>query len=48
MPHKKYEFGSNVSFSAAQKSDVILAEVNFKGNPNDNKNWRKRSTRRNG
>jgi len=35
--HKKYEFGSKVSFGTAQKSNVILSAVNFKGNPNDNK-----------
>ena len=35
--HKKYEFGSKVSFAVAQKSNVILAAVSFKGNPNDNK-----------
>lgn len=34
--HKKYEFGSKVSFAVAQKSNVIMAAVNFKGNPNDN------------
>jgi IS5 family transposase len=34
--HKKYEFGSKVSFGVAQKSNVIVAAVNFKGNPNDN------------
>ena len=39
--HKKYEFGSKVSFSTAQKSNVILAAVNFKGNPNDNKTLEK-------
>lgn len=35
--HKKYEFGSKVSFSTSQKSNVIVAAVNFRGNPNDNK-----------
>ena len=35
--HKKYEFGSKVSLAITQKSNVILAAVNFKGNPNDNK-----------
>ena len=39
--HKKYEFGSKVSFSTAQKSNVIVAAVNFKGNPNDNKTLEK-------
>ncbi len=34
---KKFEFGSKVSFAVAQKSNVILAAVNFKGNPHDNK-----------
>ena len=38
---KKYEFGSKVSFSTAQKSNVIVAAVNFKGNPNDNKTLEK-------
>lgn len=41
LPHKKYEFGSKVSFSVAQKSNVILAAVNFRGNPNDNKTLEK-------
>ena len=35
--HKKYEFGSKVSFASTQKSNVVVAAVNFKGNPNDNK-----------
>lgn len=35
--HKKYEFGSKVSLSITQKSNVIVAAVNFQGNPNDNK-----------
>ena len=35
--HKKYEFGSKVSFATSQKSNVILSAVSFKGNPNDNK-----------
>jgi IS5 family transposase len=35
--HKKYEFGSKVSFGVSQKSNVIVSVVNFKGNPNDNK-----------
>ena len=39
--HKKYEFGSKVSFAATQKSNVIVAAVNFKGNPNDNKTLEK-------
>lgn len=39
--HKKYEFGSKVSFATAQKSNVILSAVNFKGNPNDNKTLEK-------
>ena len=39
--HKKYEFGSKVSFSTTQKSNVIVAAVNFKGNPNDNKTLEK-------
>ena len=34
--HKKFEFGSKVSFAATQKSNVIVAAVNFQGNPNDN------------
>lgn len=39
--HKKYEFGSKVSFGVAQKSNVIMAAVNFKGNPNDNQTLQK-------
>jgi IS5 family transposase len=39
--HKKYEFGSKVSFATTQKSNVIMAAVNFKGNPNDNKTLEK-------
>jgi transposase, IS5 family len=39
--HKKYEFGSKVSFATAQKSNVILSAVNFRGNPNDNKTLEK-------
>lgn len=39
--HKKYEFGSKVSLSTTQKSNVIVAAVNFKGNPNDNKTLEK-------
>lgn len=35
--HKKYEFGSKVAFAVAQKSNVMMAAVNFKGNPNDNR-----------
>lgn len=35
--HKKYEFGSKVSFATTQKSNVIMAAVNFRGNPNDDK-----------
>jgi IS5 family transposase len=35
--HKKYEFGSKVSFAVTQKSNVTVAAVNFRGNPNDNK-----------
>ena len=35
--HKEYEFGSKVSLATTQKSNVITAAVNFKGNPNDNK-----------
>jgi transposase, IS5 family len=34
--HKKYEFGSKVSFAVSQKSNVI-----FQGNPNDNKTLEK-------
>jgi len=34
--HKKYEFGSKVSFSVGQNSNVIKAAVSFRGNPNDN------------
>jgi transposase, IS5 family len=39
--HKKYEFGSKVSFGVAQKSNVIVAAVNFRGNPNDNRTLEK-------
>ncbi len=39
--HKKYEFGSKVSFATTQKSNVILSAVNFKGNPHDNKTLEK-------
>lgn len=39
--HKKYEFGSKVSFATTQKSNVILSAVNFRGNPNDNKTLEK-------
>jgi IS5 family transposase len=39
--HKKYEFGSKVSFSTTQKSNLIVSAVNFKGNPNDNKTLEK-------
>ena len=35
--HKKYEFGSKVSFATTQKSNVIVGAVNFKGNPHDDK-----------
>lgn len=35
--HKKYEFGSLVAFAVTQKSNVVVAAVNFRGNPNDNK-----------
>jgi IS5 family transposase len=39
--HKKYEFGSKVSVSVSQKSNVMMAAVSFKGNPNDNKTLEK-------
>ena len=39
--HKKYEFGSKVSFATTQKSNVTVAAVNFRGNPNDNKTLEK-------
>jgi IS5 family transposase len=39
--HKKYEFGSKVSFATTQKSNVTVAAVNFQGNPNDNKTLEK-------
>jgi len=39
--HKKYEFGSKVAFAVSQKSNVIMAAVSFKGNPNDNKTLEK-------
>ena len=38
---KKYEFGSKVSFATSQKSNVIMAAVSFRGNPNDNKTLEK-------
>jgi IS5 family transposase len=39
--HKKYEFGSKVSLATTQKSNVIMAAVNFRGNPNDTKTLEK-------
>jgi IS5 family transposase len=39
--HKKYEFGSKVSLSLTQKSNVIVAAVSFRDNPNDNKTLEK-------
>ena len=39
--HKKYEFGSKVSLATTQKSNVIVAAVSFRGNPNDNKTLEK-------
>jgi len=39
--HKKYEFGSKVSFAVTQKSNITVAAVNFRGNPNDNKTLEK-------
>ena len=39
--HKKFEFGSKVAFAVSQKSNVMMAAVSFKGNPNDNKTLEK-------
>ena len=39
--HKKYEFGSKVSFAVGQKSNLIKAAVSFRGNPNDNQTLEK-------
>ena len=39
--HKKYEFGSKVAFAVSQKSNVMMAAVSFRGNPNDNKTLEK-------
>ena len=33
--HKKYEFGSKVSFAMLPGSNIIVGVVNFKGNPHD-------------
>jgi len=35
--HKKYEFGSKVSFAVVPKTNVIVGVVNFQGNPHDSK-----------
>jgi IS5 family transposase len=37
----KYEFGSKVSFAVSQQSNVVLAAVSFRGNPNDNQTLEK-------
>lgn len=34
--HKPYEFGSKVSLAVTKNSGIIVAAVNFTGNPNDN------------
>ncbi len=34
--HKPYEFGSKVSLAVTKNSSIIVAAVNFTGNPNDN------------
>lgn len=39
--HKKYEFGSKVAFAVSQKSNVVMAAVSFRGNPNDNQTLEK-------
>jgi transposase, IS5 family len=39
--HKKYEFGSKVAFVVSQKSNVVMAAVSFRGNPNDNQTLEK-------
>ena len=33
--HKKYEFGSKVSFAITKTTNVIVSVVTFKGNPYD-------------
>lgn len=38
---KKYEFGSKLAIGVSQKSNVIMAAVSFRGNPNDNKTLEK-------
>jgi IS5 family transposase len=38
---KKYEFGSKVAVVVSQKSNVMMAAVSFRGNPNDNKTLEK-------
>ena len=35
--HKKFEFGSKVSFAILPKSNIIVGVNNFNGNPNDSK-----------
>ncbi len=35
--HKPYEFGSKVSFGITKTGNIIVAAVNFKGNPHDSK-----------
>jgi IS5 family transposase len=35
--HKPYEFGSKVSLAVTKNSGIIVAAVNFTGNPNDNR-----------
>ncbi|HSK71768.1 MAG TPA: IS5 family transposase [Pyrinomonadaceae bacterium] len=39
--HKKYEFGSKVTFAVGQLSNVFKAAVSFRGNPNDNQRLEK-------
>jgi IS5 family transposase len=34
--HKKWEFGSKVAIGMTQKSNVAVAALSFRGNPNDN------------
>jgi IS5 family transposase len=33
--HKKFEFGSKVSFSVVPRVNIIVGILNFNGNPND-------------
>lgn len=35
--HKPYEFGSKVSFAITKSTNIVVAAVDFKGNPHDSK-----------